>query len=81
MAPNCRVFVLGLNDYLDDALDPAARERFSRHTAECPCCRIVFETTRKTVELYKKFLPCDLPSPLESRLMAAIRQRRRSLTR
>ena len=65
----------GLNDYLDDTLDAAIRARFDRHVADCPRCRIVSETTRKTIALYKVFLPCAVPLALESRVMAAIRTR------
>ena len=69
----CRRFVARLSDYLDDALDAAIRARFDRHVAECPRCRIVSETTRKTVALYKMYPPCAVPLALESRLMTAIR--------
>jgi anti-sigma factor RsiW len=71
----CRRFVAGLSDFLDGTLDAATRARFDHHVADCPRCRIVSETTRKTVELYKTFLPCEVPLALESRLMAAIRTR------
>jgi predicted anti-sigma-YlaC factor YlaD len=71
----CRCFVAGLNDFLDGALDGATRARFDHHVADCPRCRIVCETTRKTVELYKTFLPCEVPLALESRVIAAIRAR------
>ena len=68
----CRRFIAGLNDYLDDALDTAVRTLFDRHTAECRRCRIVSETTRKTLELYRMFPPPGIPPALESRLLAAI---------
>jgi len=71
----CSRFVAGLNDYLDDALDARVRSRFERHVAHCARCRIVSETTRKTVELYRLFDACDVPPALESRLMAALRDR------
>ena len=71
----CKRFVAGLSDYLDGALDAAMRARFDRHAAECPRCQIVSTTTRKTVELYKTFPPCEVSLALETRLMAAIRTR------
>jgi anti-sigma factor RsiW len=61
-----------LNDYLDDGLESTVRARFDRHIEACPRCRIVTETTRKTVQLYKRYPPREVPSSLESRLMAAI---------
>lgn len=71
----CSGFVAGLSDYLDDALEVAIRARFERHLGDCPRCRIVYETTRKTIELYKTFLPCRVSLELESRVLAAIRKR------
>jgi len=72
----CRRFVAGLNDYLDDALGVTMRARFDGHAAICARCRIVAETTRKTVALYKEFSAREVPAALESRLMAAIQARR-----
>jgi len=71
----CRQFVSGLNDYLDGPLDAASRARFDRHVGACPRCRIVCDTTRKTIQLYKTCLPGGVPPALEARLMAAIRAR------
>jgi anti-sigma factor RsiW len=71
----CSHFVAGLNEYLDNELDTAARVRLDRHAGNCPRCRIVLETTRKTIELYKTFLPCRFSPALESRLMDALRTR------
>jgi hypothetical protein len=55
--------------------DIANRSRFDRHAADCPRCPIVAETTRKTVELYKRFHPCEVPAAREARVLAAIRAR------
>ena len=71
----CNRLVASLCDYLDDDLDAAARSQFELHMERCRRCRIVVETTCKTVELYKKCLPCRMPVAVESRLIAAIRSR------
>jgi anti-sigma factor RsiW len=71
----CKAFVAGVGDYLDGALDTGIRAGFDRHAADCPRCRIVAETTRKTVELYKRFHLCEVPPALEARVLAAIRAR------
>lgn len=68
----CRRFVAGLSDYLDGVLDTAVRAGFDRHIADCPRCRIVSETTRKTIQLYKAFGVSTVPPALESRVLAAI---------
>lgn len=68
----CERFVASLNDYIDGALDAAIRARFDSHIADCPRCRIVFDTTRKTVELYKMFPPREVPLKLEARVITAL---------
>jgi len=73
---SCKHFVAGLSDYLDGALSNTVRAEFDRHAAVCARCRIVFDTTRKTVELYKQFLPCAVTPSLDSRVMAALRDGR-----
>lgn len=71
----CRHFVAGLSEYLDDAQDAATRRRFDMHLESCPRCRIVCDTTRKTVDLYRMLQPAAVSPALESRLMEAIRSR------
>ena len=73
----CKHFVAELNDYLDDAMDAVMRATFDQHVLVCRRCRILSETTRKTVALYKGLLPHQVPLALESRVMAAIRSRGR----
>jgi anti-sigma factor RsiW len=69
----CSRFVAGLNEYLDDGLEAAIRAQFDRHAASCRRCRIVSETTRKTVELYRYFPPGEVPLALQLRVRAAVR--------
>jgi len=69
----CRCFVAGLNDFLDGGLDAANQAQFDRHASDCVRCRIVWETTRKTIELYRTFPAGMVPPALERRLMEAIR--------
>jgi predicted anti-sigma-YlaC factor YlaD len=42
-----------------------------QHLADCPNCRVVFDTLAKTIALYRQLndVPVDLPSDVEERLM------------
>lgn len=48
------------------------RAELDAHLKECPRCRILCDTTRRTVELYKKAICCGVPVEVESRLMSAL---------
>jgi hypothetical protein len=71
----CRQFTASLGDYLDEALQVPVREELDRHVRECSRCRVIWETTRKTVELYKNAPICPVPVEVELRLMAAIQMK------
>jgi anti-sigma factor RsiW len=73
----CTQFLHELNDYLDDALDLAMRAELERHLTRCADCRVIRDTTRKIVRVYKGLEPCPIPPQLESRLLAALARRAR----
>jgi hypothetical protein len=69
---NCRELISCLGDYLDAAPSGNTVE-IERHLAACRRCRIVCETTRQTITLYKRVCgPCALPDEVENRLKAAL---------
>ena len=73
----CAQFLEDLNDYLDEALDGAMRAALERHLSNCPDCRVIWDTTRKTVRVFKGLEPYSIPPQLESRLLAAIARKAR----
>jgi len=65
----CREFLNELCDYLDGKCSAKAEH----HLARCRRCRIVCETTRQTVALYRRWsTDCAVPEDVERRLMAAL---------
>jgi anti-sigma factor (TIGR02949 family) len=48
----CNHFLPELSDYLDGELNAELCSELERHMAECEKCRIVVDTTRKTIEIY-----------------------------
>jgi len=69
--PPCRDFVTALVDYLDGSLPLLRRSEFDLHLERCARCRILHDTTRRTIELYKRE-KCCVPLEVESRLMTAL---------
>ncbi len=72
----CKDFLNELSEYLDETIDPDIRRRVEEHVSECPNCFVVFDTTKKTLQIYKGMEPQPIPRDVHSRLMAALERRR-----
>lgn len=71
----CEELLAMLNEYVDGTVDPATCEEFEEHMAGCNPCQVVVDTVRKTITLYKKGKPYELPAAFRERLHAALRGR------
>ncbi len=74
----CKWFLEELNEYLDKSSDPELRKRVEEHINECPNCWVVFDTTKKTLEVYKGMEAQHLPQDVHSRLMDALERKMRN---
>jgi anti-sigma factor RsiW len=72
----CKDFLSELSEYLDETTDPDIRRRVEVHVSECPNCFVVFDTTKKTLQIYKGMEPQPIPQDVHSRLMAALERKR-----
>lgn len=72
---NCRSVIHQLNDHLDGVLDPALAAELKRHLEHCEDCRVIVDTTRKTIEILCGSEPADLPSGVRERLQAALEKK------
>ena len=71
----CKQFLLELNDYLEEVLDPAAQAELRKHVNECPNCWVVCDTTQKTLKVFKGMEARALPEAVQARLMQALQRR------
>jgi predicted anti-sigma-YlaC factor YlaD len=71
----CKDFLKELNEYLDETDDPEIRRRVQEHINECPNCWVVFDTTKKTLQVYKGVEAQELPADVHERLMAALQKK------
>ena len=72
----CKDFLNELSEYLDETTDADIRRRVEEHVSECPNCFVVFDTTKKTLQIYKGMEPQPIPQDVHSRLMAALERKR-----
>jgi anti-sigma factor RsiW len=68
----CREIVELVTAYLEDALDPADRERFEEHLVFCDGCGNYLAQMRTTVRLSSRARQ-ELPAELEAQLLEAFR--------
>jgi anti-sigma factor RsiW len=69
---DCGDVIKQLNSYLDGELDETLRWELLAHLEKCQDCRVVVDTTRKTIELYCNSEPLPLPDDVRQRLNQAL---------
>jgi anti-sigma factor RsiW len=72
---NCKKVILELSTYLDGALDASVRIDLEQHLLRCTDCRLVVDTTRKTIQIFCNSEPVPLPEDVRNRLHAALLER------
>ena len=68
----CTEFLAMLDDVIDQQIAADMRAEIERHMKKCEHCEVVFNTTRKTIEIYQSHEIYELPTTLRDRLHAAI---------
>ncbi len=71
----CTEFLALLDDVIDDTVTAAVRSEVEQHMHKCGHCEVVFNTTRKTIEIYRSHEIYELPPDLRERLHTAIMAR------
>ena len=71
----CKEFLALLDDLIDDTVTPEMRAELQKHLGRCSHCEVIFNTTKKTIEIYRSHEIYDLPAGLQERLHAAIMAR------
>ena len=73
----CQDTVRELSSYHDGELDPGTVAEIERHLAHCEDCRLVVDTTKKTIEIFCNAEPLPLPEDVRDRLHKALENRLR----
>jgi predicted anti-sigma-YlaC factor YlaD len=69
---NCKSIVKELSNYLEEALEPSLKSSIEKHLENCEDCRIVVDTTKKTVQIFCNSEPAPLPDDTRQRLRDAL---------
>jgi anti-sigma factor (TIGR02949 family) len=70
----CKNLLNSLSDYVDGELADSLCRELEQHLASCPDCRIVVDTTRKTISLYHAAngQPEQVPDDVRQRLFKCL---------
>ena len=71
----CKDFLREISEFLDEASDPLTRAELEQHMSQCPNCWVIFDTTKKTVQIFRGMEPEPIPSAVQSRLLQALEKR------
>jgi predicted anti-sigma-YlaC factor YlaD len=65
---NCKGVIRELSSYLEGDLDVTVLSELEIHLKRCEDCRVIVDTTRKTIEIYCHSEPAPLPEDVRIRL-------------
>jgi anti-sigma factor (TIGR02949 family) len=74
---SCAEVLAELGNYLDDEVAADLRRHLERHVAECRTCRVLYDSTRKTLRLVTESDAFELPEGLSDRVLARFRASRK----
>jgi predicted anti-sigma-YlaC factor YlaD len=69
---HCKDTLEILSEYLDGELDSGLCAEIEHHMSECGNCRIVVDTLRKTIILYRDYGHEQVPADAKDRLYAVL---------
>ncbi len=72
---SCKKTIEDISSYLNGELDLELKQTIEDHLKMCQHCKVVFDTTRKTIELYCDGKLFPLPDAVRERLHQALQRR------
>jgi predicted anti-sigma-YlaC factor YlaD len=76
---SCAEFLAEFGDYLDGTANPELRAHLEEHLRECKTCRVIVDSTRKTIQIVTDHDTFTLSTgdiePMVSQVMTRIRSR------
>jgi predicted anti-sigma-YlaC factor YlaD len=68
----CQEMLGALSDFIDGELQAQLCAEIEAHMRECPDCRVMVDTLRKTVMLYRTYGQSQMPDDVQHRLYAVL---------
>ncbi len=71
----CQELLKALSEYVEGGVDPAICKELEKHLGDCNPCRVVVDTLKKTISLYKNDEVYELPADFKQRLHKALQEK------
>lgn len=75
---SCDQFMAAFGDYLEGDVAEEVRRRLENHLGHCKTCRVIYDTSRKTLQIVTDSGSFDLPEaaakPIRDKIMDRIRK-------
>ena len=65
---NCQALLGSLSEYIDGELPAELCKEIEKHLAGCDNCRVVLNTTKRTIDLVRVPVDEDVPAAVRERL-------------
>lgn len=75
---HCKDLLEVLSDFVDGELEESLCSDIEKHLQDCEPCRVVVDTTKRTITLFKDNLPYEIPFEVKDRLQRVLRERWKS---
>ena len=75
---NCKQVMAELAHYLDEQIPAETYQELQVHLSECQTCRVLYDSTRKTLRIITESRSFELAGDVSGRIMAKIMDRIRS---
>jgi len=69
---DCQSVLASLSDFIDGEFKGEVCHEIERHLTECQDCRVVFNTLKKTIDLYHSASDIQVPSGIRERLFRCL---------
>jgi len=76
---SCTDFIAELGDYLDGAVAAELRQHLESHLAHCQTCQVIYDSTRKTLQVVTDSGSFDLPEEAAKPIVQKVMDRVRNL--
>jgi predicted anti-sigma-YlaC factor YlaD len=77
---SCADFLAEFGDYLDNSADPDIRARLEAHLHDCKTCRVIVDSTRKTIKIVTDSdsfaVPAENVDPIVKDVVSPIRAKK-----
>ena len=75
---SCEDILREISDYFDEEITPEVRSQIEHHLCACRPCKVLVDTTQKTLTLVSSCSFLELPQGVSERLLARLEKRQKS---